>query len=61
MRVNTEARLRALKVGLLIMALLAMLAIIPASSLPHYVPGEVPPPEGNRDKQPAQRNAAAGG
>jgi len=30
-RVNTEARLRALKIGLLIMAGLALLAIIPAA------------------------------
>jgi MFS family permease len=41
-RVNTEARLRALKVGLLIMALLAMLSIIPAGRLPNYRPGELP-------------------
>ena len=41
-RVNTEARLRALKIGLLIMAGLALLAIIPAGGLPNYVPGEVP-------------------
>ena len=41
-RVNTDARLRALKIGLLIMAGVAMLAIIPASGLPNYVPGEIP-------------------
>jgi predicted MFS family arabinose efflux permease len=41
-RVNTEARLRALKIGLLIMAGLALLAVIPAGQLPDYVPGEVP-------------------
>ena len=40
-RVNTEARLRALKIGLLIMAGLALLAIIPAGRLPHYRPGEI--------------------
>jgi predicted MFS family arabinose efflux permease len=49
-RVNTEARLQALKIGLLIMALVAALAIIPASRLPAYRPGEIPdglrPPEG---------------
>ena len=38
-RVNTEARLRALKIGLLIMAGLALLAIIPAGRLPNYLPG----------------------
>ena len=41
-RVNTEARLRALKIGLLIMAGLALLSIIPASRLPAYRPGELP-------------------
>lgn len=41
-RVNTEARLQALKIGLLIMALVAALAIIPASRLPGYKPGEIP-------------------
>ena len=41
-RVNTEARLRALKIGLLIFAGLALLTIIPAGKLPNYVPGEMP-------------------
>ena len=41
-RVNTEARLRALKIGLLVMAGLAFLTIIPASRLPNYRPGELP-------------------
>jgi MFS family permease len=43
--VNTEARLRALKIGLLIMAAVAMLAIIPAGRLPNYLPGEIPSDE----------------
>jgi MFS family permease len=43
-RVNTEARLRALKIGLVIMAGIALLAIIPAGRLPNYVPGEIPNP-----------------
>jgi hypothetical protein len=41
-RINMEARLRALKIGLLIMAGLALLAIYPASRLPGYVPGDIP-------------------
>ena len=41
-RVNTEARLRALKIGLLVMAGLALLTIIPAGRLPDYRPGELP-------------------
>jgi hypothetical protein len=43
-RVNTDARLRALKIGLLIMAGIAMLAIIPAGRLPNFIPGEIPDP-----------------
>jgi MFS family permease len=42
-RINTESRLRALKIGLLIMAGVALLAIFPASRLPSYKPGEIPP------------------
>jgi len=41
-RVNTDARLRALKIGLLIMAGLALLAIFPAGRLPNYRPGDIP-------------------
>lgn len=44
-RVNTEARLRALKIGLLIMAGLALIAIMPAGRLPNYLPGEIPSDE----------------
>ncbi|ARQ03110.1 MFS transporter [Pseudorhodoplanes sinuspersici] len=44
-RINTEARLRALKIGLLIMAGLALLSIIPAGRLPNYIPGEIPADE----------------
>jgi predicted MFS family arabinose efflux permease len=42
LRVNTESRLLALKIGFLIMAGLALLAIFPASRLPNYRPGEIP-------------------
>jgi len=42
LRVNTEARLQALKIGLLVMAGLALLTILPASRLPNYRPGEIP-------------------
>jgi MFS family permease len=41
-RINTESRLRALKIGLLIMAGVALVAIFPASRLPGYKPGEIP-------------------
>src|SRR5262245_32409339 len=44
-RINTESRQRALKIGLLIMAGLALLSIIPAGWLPDYRPGELPDPD----------------
>ena len=40
-QVNESARLLALKIGLLVMAGLAMLAIIPAGRLPDYRPGDI--------------------
>jgi predicted MFS family arabinose efflux permease len=49
-RVNSEARLRALKIGLLIMAGLALLAVFPAGGLPNYRPGEIP-----SDEAPSER------
>jgi predicted MFS family arabinose efflux permease len=56
-RVNTEARLRALKIGLLIMAGLALLTIIPTGRLPDYIPGEIPSggpsPDAGRKVAPA--------
>src|SRR6185437_3524069 len=54
LRVNTDARLRALKIGLLVMAGLALLSIIPAGRLPDFKPGEIPadPPP-----QPVERDA----
>jgi len=42
LRVNTESRLLALKIGFLVMAGLALLAILPAGRLPNYRPGEIP-------------------
>jgi MFS family permease len=47
-RINTDARLRALRLGFLIMAGLALITIIPAGRLPNYIPGDIPsdePPE----------------
>lgn len=41
-RINEESRLRALKMGLLVMSGLALLAIVPAGRLPNLVPGDVP-------------------
>ncbi|MFC7674974.1 MFS transporter [Mycolicibacterium sp. GCM10028919] len=41
-RINTDARLRALKLGLLILAGISAVAILPATRLPGYRPGEIP-------------------
>ncbi|MFB8385675.1 MFS transporter [Microbacterium sp. NPDC055910] len=40
--VNEEARLRALKLGLLVLAGVSAVAILPASRLPRFRPGEIP-------------------
>jgi MFS family permease len=54
-RINEEARLRALKIGLLIMAALSLLAVFPAGRLPDYKPGEIPanppPPKPKREDE----------
>ncbi|MDG4665217.1 MFS transporter [Mycobacterium sp. 236(2023)] len=41
-QINTDARLRALKLGLLILAGISAVAILPASRLPAYRPDEIP-------------------
>lgn len=41
-RINTEARLRALKIAFMLFSGIAMLAVFPARRLPDYIPGEVP-------------------
>jgi MFS family permease len=41
-RINTAARLRALRETFLILAAVALLAVFPSLGLPRYVPGEVP-------------------
>ncbi len=52
-RVNAAMRLNALKVGLLLMAGLAALTILPAGRLPGYRPGEIPvnPPEPSAEEE----------
>jgi hypothetical protein len=55
----TEGKLRALKIGLLIMAGLALIAIIPAGRLPNYIPGEVPSDQPQRTKPGEERHASA--
>lgn len=41
-RINTESRIQAIKIGLLLMAAVAFLAIFPAGGLPDYRPGDIP-------------------
>jgi MFS family permease len=43
-RINSEARLTALKISFQVLAGLALLGIFPAGGLPPYLPGEVPEP-----------------
>jgi MFS family permease len=42
LRINTEARTRALKTGFLVLSGLALLALLPCRWLPDYRPGEIP-------------------
>ncbi len=51
-RINEDARLRALKAAFLILAGISLLALFPAMGLPNYIPGEVPatPPPHTQDK-----------
>jgi MFS family permease len=49
LRINSEARTRALKIGFLVLSVLALLAILPCRWLPDYRPGEIP------DDQPPRK------
>ncbi len=55
-RINVEARVRALQASFFILAFIALLAIFPARRLPNYVPGEIPDDaalkSGKRTRQP---------
>ncbi len=44
-RINEESRLSALRLGLLVLAGISALAIVPAARLPRYRPGEIPEPD----------------
>jgi MFS family permease len=41
-KINEDARLRSLRAAFLILAAISLLAIIPATGLPKYAPGEIP-------------------
>lgn len=49
-RINADARLRALKASFLILAAIAVLAIIPTGGLPGYIPEEVPSDYDNQEQ-----------
>jgi MFS family permease len=53
LRINAEARIRALKIGFLCLSGLALLALVPCRWLPDYKPGEVPgsPPPGREGRE----------
>ncbi|WP_166997657.1 MFS transporter [Paramicrobacterium fandaimingii] len=48
--INADARLRALKLGLLILGGISSIAIVPATRLPTYRPGEIPSPDGAKSR-----------
>jgi MFS family permease len=49
LRINADARTRALKIGFLVLSGLALLAIFPCCWLPNYRPGEVPSGHASRN------------
>lgn len=49
-RINTESRLRALKIGFFTLSAFALLALVPCGWLPNYRPGEIP----KDDEEPAR-------
>ena len=57
-RINSESRTQALKVGFVVLACIALLALIPANRLPDYRPGELPS-DAARAKAEGDRSRAA--
>ena len=58
MRINTESRLRALKIGFLVLSGLALLAIFPCGWLPDYRPGDIPSDQPQGIAKPGERRSA---
>jgi MFS family permease len=56
--INEAARLRALRAAFVILALISLLAIIPATGLPNYVPGAVPADEPEPKPKRSRKRAA---
>lgn len=57
-RINEEARLSALRAGLLVLAGISALAIVPAARLPRYRPGEIPDPSADSADEAGERKLA---
>jgi MFS family permease len=51
LRINAEARIRALKIGFLVLSVLALLAIFPCRWLPNYRPGDIPASQSPGDNE----------
>ena len=51
LRINAEARIRALKIGFLCLSGLALLALLPCRWLPDYKPGEIPSEQPNKEER----------
>ena len=49
LRINAEARIRAVKIGFLCLSGLALLALLPCRWLPDYRPGEIPSDQPSRN------------
>ena len=56
-RINEEARLRALKIAFFVLAFFALMAIFPARMLPKYRPDEIPTDDELKKAVPAARSA----
>jgi hypothetical protein len=57
-RINTASRLRALKIGFLVLSGLALLAIFPCRWLPDYRPGAIPSDQPRGGVEPGERKSA---
>ena len=57
--INEDARLRALRASFLIVGAISLLAIVPASRLPRYVPGELSAEDIVSEAGPGDREAGS--
>jgi hypothetical protein len=57
LQINTNARLEALRISLAVLAVLALFGILPASKLPRYGAGEMPPASASHTPQRSRIDA----